>query len=201
MNDAAWVSQRKISQLVGLCIGALVPHIVTIVWSGEDRHHLVFVKLFIALLLNGATNSTSMTNSCPRTMHFSWLSSRNCSETSCPYVWLMPREEGFHPLSVEGSDQSKSQKRPSWRIKEKGCGREKGYQRDFLEAIQRVDLIDVVERRTNSCVNCEDFIVNNSTEREAIAGCHKIIPHTLIIVVPHAKPNLCSKGKERLRMR
>ena len=55
-----------------------------------------------------------------------------------------------------------------------------------MEAIQRVDLIDVVEGRTNSCVNCEDFVVDNSTKREAIAGCHKIIPHTLIIVVPHA---------------
>ena len=55
-----------------------------------------------------------------------------------------------------------------------------------MEAIKRVDLFDVVERRADSCVNCKDFIVNNSTEREAITCRHKIIPNTLIVVVSHA---------------
>lgn len=132
MSDAANASQWKITQLIGLCIGALVPHIIAIVRSGEDRHHLVFVKLLIALLLTWTINSTSIANSCPRTMHFSWLSSKNCSETSGPYVWLMPREEGFHPLSVEGSDHSKSQKRPSWRIKERRTVRAERISEGFL---------------------------------------------------------------------
>lgn len=55
-----------------------------------------------------------------------------------------------------------------------------------MEAIERIDLIDMVERRTDSSVNGEDFIVDNSTERKAIAGRHKIIPYTFIVVIPHA---------------
>ena len=71
------------------------------------------------------------------------------------------------------------------KVKDRKEFRCNGYEWDFLEPIQSIDLIYRMQGGAETSMNCIYLVVDDCTERQTVKGRHEIVPHPLIVVVPH----------------
>ena len=82
------------------------------------------------------------------------------------WIWVGPHEVGHRPLV-----------------------------RDLAEAVDDLDLVDVVDRRREAAVQAKDPVVDHDREREEVEHVGKVLPHVRVGVLAHAL------GIEAVRLR